>query len=190
MCFDSSSSSASSTQNFDKRVAVDNGAFGLSGDSNTVSINTTSTDLGAVNKSVDAVNYATQRAADNAALAITGALDLSSQSITAIADNSRNSLAFADKLNTNAVDLAVRATGTIAASASDSLGFARSVVDMAFRSGEISQEGSSNAVNMVARAYDTATNYQAEKATTDSRYLVIAGIVAVAMMALRMGVAK
>lgn len=129
-------------------------------------------------------------AAGQAAAAVSDSFAFSSrttaEALAGVTTANRESLTFADRLNRDSLELADRAQGNIAKSAADSLGMIRSVVDMAMKSADLSQQGSANAVNQVARAYDTATNYQAEKATTDSRYLVIAGLVVVGIAAMRM----
>lgn len=62
MCFDSSSSSSSNstqTTNVDKRQVVDGNGVGVTSDSSTVNVNTTMTDLGAIQgalKSLDSGN--------------------------------------------------------------------------------------------------------------------------------------
>lgn len=117
------------------------------------------------------------------ALAATYGTANTAMGIVSSANNT--SLAFADKTIANSYALVDKSQGMVFESGAQALGFGSHIVDMAFQSADLSLQGSANAVNQVARAYDTATNYQAEKATTDSRYLVIAGMVVVAIMALK-----
>jgi len=200
-----SSSSSAKTTSEDKRLVVAEGGLGISGDGNSAAMTVNTTDGGtlavadsaiksALTVSGDSLTNAASLSAQIAsqsiaaqAQAIQGALTLSSQNtsqtLSAITSVNRDSLAFADNLSINSLELMDKTQGRLAASFSESLGFGSHIVDQALKSADLSQQGSANAVNQVARAYDTATNYQAEKATTDSRYLVIAGIVAVAIVA-------
>lgn len=295
--FSSNSSSTQSTTNnsFDKRVAVDNEGFGLSGDANSLTItnNSTTTDAGAIQAASDATRLAIGTAGnalslvssmtndglsfadaiaaknvtatkdaltfgsnsltvagtatkdalsfgatslnvssktlteamsgalksqDNVLLsngqatkdAMTVATGATSQALSAISAANRESLAAVTanakesvsamgavstqslstllQVNKDSLALADRSQGLVFNSIEDALGFSAHVVDAAFSSNKGSQDATANAINQVARAYDTATNYQAEKATTDSRYLVIAGLVVVALAALKLGV--
>lgn len=207
MCFDSSSSSASAstTNNNDKRVAVDNGAFGLSGDSNIVHVSTTTTatDAGAIKAGAEiaqaalvlggnaihdtlAANVQTTQAVLNAnGDATKNALAFGGAAVNAVGTANATALQFADKASSNALALANKSQSMAFSSAADSLGFGQHVVDMAFAAQKSAQEVVATAGAQVAQAYDTATNYQAQKSTTDSRYLVIAGMIVIALFALK-----
>jgi hypothetical protein len=88
-------------------------------------------------------------------------------------------------VTSDAMTLADRSQGRIAQTAADALGLSSHVVDRALALINTSGDTVNNAMSQVARAYDTATNYQAEKATTDSRYLVIAGLVLFGIFAVK-----
>lgn len=189
-----SSSSAATTQNSDKRLAVAEGALGVSGDNNSTSMVVNSIDGGALKVSGEALTTAmkateaaAQQAIDWSGQVVRDSLALSSQNtsqtLSAITSVNRDALAFADHLSMGALELSVKSQGMMADSFAQDLGFAEHIVDMSMKNNDMAQQASQGAIAQVARAYDTATNYQAEKATTDSRYLVVAGIVAVAIVA-------
>ncbi|KRB70494.1 hypothetical protein [Noviherbaspirillum sp. Root189] len=209
----SSSSTVNETQNNDRRVALDNASQGITGDGNALSVitNTTTSDLGSIAKAMALSGNVVTAASDSlmgslslADRTVGGALAANSSvirdalsatslatrdAITAVSGANSSSLNFASQVNRDSLDLAARGQSMIATSAAESLGMVGHVVDLAFKANDnntkMSLEASSNAANLVGRAYDTATGYQAEKQTADSKYLVIAGLVAVALVAMR-----
>lgn len=139
---------------------------------------------------ITATNAAITASSSSALQSMQAVGDISTKSINAIGTVNSQSLSAMLTAGKDALALADRSQGLVAGSLADALGYGAHVVDLAFKSADLSQNATANAINQVARAYDTATNYQAEKATTDSRYLVIAGLVVVALAAIRMGVFK
>lgn len=117
--------------------------------------------------------------------ALAGMSANSSEAMRITAGVNRDSLAFASATSKDAFTLADKSQGMVYQTGALALGFGEHIVDQALKSADISQQASANAVNQVARAYDTATNYQAEKATLDSRYMVVAGIVAIGLVAVK-----
>lgn len=109
--------------------------------------------------------------------------------LTSVIGANRDSLNFASVINRDSIDLAARGQSLIATNAAESLGMVGHVVDLAFRSNDKNTlsalEASVNASNLVSRAYDTATGYQAEKQTADSKYLLYAALAAVAIVAVK-----
>lgn len=192
----SSSSTTYLTENVDRRIALDNQSAGISGDSNTLTVNTTATDHGAVLAAVGASESAVAGAnksvveALKMANASTGAaLAAAQESVAAASAMNRESLSFASTVNRDSLALAERGQTLIANSAAESLGMVGHVVDLAFRSNDKNvlqtMEAVANSNNLVGRAYETATAYQAEKQTADSKYLVVAGLIAVALVAVK-----
>jgi hypothetical protein len=177
--FDSSSSSTQNfTENRDHRLVLDNQAQGISGDNNALTVSITSTDMGTV-----------QGALDASAKAILENSGLARETVAAIAGVNRDSLSFAQLVNRDSMDLAARGQSMIATSAADSLNMVGNVVDLAFKANEAQSKRLSDtgmtAVSQVARAYDTANGYQAEKQTADSKYMVVAGLIVVAVVAIK-----
>lgn len=128
--------------------------------------------------------------------AIASILSANRDSLSFASGVNRDSLALASSgltlagtINRDSLELANRGQTLIANSAAESLGMVGSIVDKAFtlndRNTKSALEASQNASNLVSRAYDTATGYQAEKQTADSKYLVIAGFIAVALVAIK-----
>lgn len=191
----SSSSTTNNTYNTDRRIALDNQSQGISGDGN--SINVTATDHGAIvealgvgNGAVTGANQSLQDVISMTGYAVRDSLAAAQQAVITTAAVNRDSLNFASVVNRDALTLAERGQTLIANSAADSLGMVGHVVDLAFQSNDkntlSTMEAVANSNNLVGRAYETATAYQAEKQTADSKYLLIAGLVTVAMVALRM----
>lgn len=203
----SSSSTSYLTENNDRRVAVDNQSQGISGDGNSLYVQTSATDYGSIAKAIGASDTAVKGANEslNTALSVAGnatnasatvmrdVLAASAQNtreaLTAVTTSNRDSLNFASTVNRDALTLAERGQSLIATNAASSLNMVGSIVDLAFKANEAQSKRLSEtgltATEQVARAYDTATGYQAEKQTADSKYLVIAGLVAVALVAMR-----
>ena len=209
----SSSSTTYLTENVDRRIALDNASQGITGDGNSLNVysNTTSTDHASVAKAIEASSGAVSGAnqslmsalylADGALRgtlsantsvvrdALAATTSATRDAITAVSGANRDSLSFATTVNRDSLDLAARGQSMIATNAAESLGMVGSVVDLAFRmndanSKRVSDAGMS-ASNLVGRAYETATAYQAEKQTADSKYLLYAAVAAVAIIAVR-----
>ncbi|MEC4722941.1 hypothetical protein RY831_27660 [Noviherbaspirillum sp. CPCC 100848] len=102
---------------------------------------------------------------------------------------SRDSLGMAATINRDSLTLAERGQSLIATSAASSLNMVGNIVDLAFKANEAQSkrlaDAGATANALVGRAYETATGYQAEKQTADSKYLVVAGLIAVALVAIR-----
>ena len=183
MGFFDSSSSSSTTNNTDRRLAVDTGA-GITGDSNIMSFTTSNvtTDAGSIQAALKANEAASAAATAAASKAVSDTLAAGTRMMG-------DSYSFSTGVSDNAFSLADRAQGFASKTAADVLGMSSHVVDQAFLFNENLRKSSdaltSNAVQQVARAYDTATNYQADKATTDSRYLVIAGLIVVGLAVIK-----
>lgn len=118
------------------------------------------------------------------------------EALEATTSAQREALAYADKqtaaalglagtVNKDSLALADRAQGVIAKTAADALGGMVSVVDKAFLASHEANDASANAVNQVARAYDTATSYYATKSTPVSDYLLYAALAVIGVVALR-----
>lgn len=212
----SSSTTSYLTENNDRRVAVDGQSQGISGDGNSLYVN--STDHGAIVQAIGASNTAVTGANQSLSTALSlagnanaGATTVMRDALAATAQNTREALAavtsanrdslnFASVVNRDSFDLATtvnrdsltlaeRGQSLIATSAASSLNMVGSIVDLAFKANEAQSKRLSDAGaaanSLVGRAYETATGYQAEKQTADSKYLVIAGLVAVALVAMR-----
>lgn len=191
----SSSASSSATNATDKRLAVDSG-IGVTGDNNSVSFSSTSIDGGAISMAGNvamgalAVTDNSIQAAINGMVTTTENSLMASNLATQAAINSANnslsqSLSANTSVTRDAISIADRSQNLIAKSASDSIGMVSHIADLAMQQTSGATDAVQSAVQQVARAYDTATNYQAEKATTDSRYLVIAGMAVMAIVAVR-----
>ncbi|HJV86920.1 MAG TPA: hypothetical protein VJ698_15750 [Noviherbaspirillum sp.] len=209
----SSSSTTNNETLINRQLALDNASNGITGDGNVFSVttNTTATDHEAVaqamgvssgavsgaNQSLMAALSLANSTANNALAANTSTVrdalaattSATRDAITAVSGANSASLNFASTVNRDALDLAARGQSMIASSAAESLGMVGHVVDLAFQSNDASAKRASDAglsaADMIGRAYNTATAYQAEKQTADSKYLVIAGLVAVAMIAMK-----
>lgn len=198
----SSSSSTYATENHDKRIALDNQSQGISGDANSISVTTnmTTTDSGAIINSIGLSRDVAKQTNESLKAAISAASAATRDALAAntsvvkdalqvSASVNRDSLAFASTVNKDALTLAERGQTLIANSAAESLGMVGHVVDKAFsltdKNTMAAIEASVKASNLVGRAYETATGYQAEKQTADSKYMVVAGLVAVALIAIK-----
>lgn len=211
--FGGDSSSSSTTQNFDKRLAVDSGAA-ISGDGSSIVINTTAIDGGTVKLGGEALTLA-RDSVSGAGVVVMEGMRTSAKSIQGAIDAAtsatNNALAAATSATRDAIDMAAKNTAlTIQANttamrdsydfssrnnkmlydtAAEAMGMVShssdSIIKTAADFGKRTEDVAGNAINQVARAYDTATNYQAEKSTTDNRYLITAALAAVAVVAIR-----
>lgn len=191
----SSSASSSATNATDKRLAVDSG-IGVTGDHNSVNFSSTSIDGGAISMAGDVAMGALVVTDNSIQAAIKGMVTTTENSLVAsnlatqAAINSANnslyqSLSANTSVTRDAISIADRSQNLIAKSASDSIGMVSHMADMAMQQTSGATDAVQSAVNQVARAYDTATNYQAEKSTADSKYLVYAALAVVGLAAVR-----
>lgn len=213
--FGGGDSSSSTTQTFDRRQVVDSGAgitgnnntinqtlsdsgaiqmaSAISGDALTLARDSVSgagivvmdgmrTSAKSIQAALDASTSATNNALAAATSATRDAIDMAAKNTAmTIQSNTtamRDSYDFSSKNNKMLYDTAADAMGMVS-HASDAI--VSTYGDFAKRSEDLS----GNAINQVARAYDTATNYQAEKSTTDNRYLLTAAMAVVAVVAIR-----
>lgn len=140
---------------------------------------TTQTTQAALNMAASVNRDSLAAVTDTSTKAINAIGTVNSQSLSTVLTSNQNSLALAD-----------RSQGLVFQSMGEALSYGAHVTDLAMATNKGVQDSSQNAISQVARAYDTATNYQAEKATVDSRYLVIAGMIVVALAALKSGILK
>jgi hypothetical protein len=110
----------------------------------------------------------------------------SQAAISAAQASARDALGANLTVSSNAMDLTNRAMGTVANSFADSLNYVGHITDLALEQSQRVDQISAGAIAQVARSYDTATNYQAEKATLDSRYMVVAGMIVIGLAAVKM----
>jgi hypothetical protein len=177
-----------------RQLALGEQSQGISGDGN--SINVTASDHGSVVAALEVSSGAVKAANDSlmeslglAGLSVKSASQVALDAIQGVVGVNRDSLNFASVVNRDSLELAARGQSMIATSAAESLGMVGHVVDLAFRSSDASSIRASDAgmaaANLVGRAYDTATGYQAEKQTADSKYLLYAALAAVAIVAFK-----
>lgn len=190
----SSSSRSDSASNIeDKRLAVSSGV-GITGNGNSVAYS--NVDGGAIKMAGDVAMTSLYVTDNSVQSAISGMVKTTENSLAAsnaatqaAIESANRSLSQSLSANTSvtrdAMSIADRSQILVANSASESLGMVSHLADIAIQSTNQASDTVGQAVNQVARAYDTATNYQAEKATTDSRYLVIAGLVVVGLAAVK-----
>lgn len=212
MCFDSDSASSSTTQNYDKRLAVDHG-LGVTGDGNTITTSSTLSDSGAIaaalemNKGSTALSSHSVDMAQNSAMFMgivadaAGKRELEAMQSALDATTRANSDALAGMQK--ATSDAVGAVGTATKNAldfsgqtlkdafafssknmADVLGLESHIVDKAFDQNKAVQDAFATATNDVNRAWDSSSQFQVDKVTADSKYMIYAFVGLIAVMAL------
>lgn len=181
----SSSASENKTSNQDNRMAVADNGIGITGSSG-VNVSTSSSAITTDYGSISAALKSNEEAARSA---MSGVVATANSALAANVKVTGDAFSFSSGVSRDAMSLADRSLGYMNTTASDVMGMSSHIVDQAFSMNSEFKKGNdelnADAIQQVARAYDTATNYQAEKATTDSRYLVIAGLVVVGAVALK-----
>lgn len=186
---------SSSTSNTNYQVSEANGdnsfaIAGVTGNVGNVTVHNTS------ERAFDSVDNAVTggfafggRALDSVDRSVLASIMSSAQSAaTAIAAaqmSAKDALGSNERVTNSAMDLTNKAMGTVATSFADSLNFVGHISDLALEASARVDKISAGAIDQIARSYDTATNYQAEKSTLDSRYMVVAGLIVIGLAAIR-----
>lgn len=193
--------SSSSTSTSDRRNANDNGSVGVTGDSNTLTV--TMTDGGAVQQAL-ALASGAQKSNENVIDKVLGAnreatawgLEAGYQALKAAEAAREDAIAAAQQSMSSALasnEKAMTQSYSFASSVSkdayaltgknmaDVLGLSQHIVDIAAQQAKDTKDAYGIATDQVAKAWVAASDFQVDKVTADGRYMVIAlvGIVAV-----------
>lgn len=182
-----------STSTYNVNESNGDGSFGISGvGGNVGNVTVNNTSAGALDSVDSAVTGAFSfggRALDSVDRSVLASIASSAQSaavaIAAAQMSARDALGSNERVTNSAMDLTNKAMGTVANSFADSLNFVGHISDLALEASARVDKISAGAIDQIARSYDTATNYQAEKSTLDSRYMVVAGLIVIGLAAIR-----
>lgn len=184
-----------STSTYNVNESNGDGSFGISGvggnvgDVTVANISTPDRALESVDSAVTGALSFGGRALDSVDRNVLASIASSAQSaaiaIAAAQMSARDALGSNERVTNSAMDLTNKAMGSVATSFADSLNFAGHISDLALQASARVDKISAGAIDQIARSYDTATNYQAEKSTLDSRYMVVAGLIVIGLAAIR-----
>lgn len=194
------STTTSTTENADKRLVTGEGSAGVSGDGNTVSVVTNVTDGGALDFAAAVANGAASAVSNIVGDALTVTNNSVSTAIESMLESQRASTsaqitALQDSLAASAsataaaissgrettrdvIDLADRSQGRLVDSFADSIGLTKHIVDQA-----LGYTGDS--IAQIAKSYETSRDQDQEKTTKDYRYLLVAALAIIGIVAFK-----
>lgn len=193
-----SSSSTSSSASNDNRLVVGEGGLGItgSGSSASMTVNNTTTNQivdggligvadAAVTNALQLANESGEREIEGLKNSLAAAAEASARAVAAAQESARQTTEISRDAMSNVSTIADRSQGYAWESASEALGMTSNVIAAAFKSADNLNDMSLATVRNVADAYQSARETEVTAQFQDYRYIMIAGMAVVAIVAFK-----